>query len=99
MVTHDFARDPKVFNMMMMLILTPRYHYNTIAMVHGRFHYSLLEDLSIDFPHHMILSILDAFCDIMSCDKLIFPSYITHILIHAHVSINSSSHFYVMSAI
>ena len=53
----------------------------------------------MDIPSHMNLSILDMFHDTRSCDKLIFPSFITHILLHAHVSIPSSFHFYVMSVI
>ena len=99
MVSCDFARDPKVFNMMMKFIRTPRSHYNTITKVHARFLYSLVEGLSIDFPPHYILSILDTFCDTTSCNKLIFPSSITRILIHAHVSFPSTSHFYVMIVI
>ena len=47
----------------------------------------------------MSLSILDMFHDTSIHDKLIFPSFITHILLHAHVSIPSSFHFYVMRVI
>ena len=99
MVIYDFARDPRVFNMMMTFILTPHSHYNTIIDVCARFLYSLTEGLSMDFPSYMSLSILDMFHDTTSHDKLIFPSFITRILLHAHVSILSSSHFYVMSVI
>ena len=53
----------------------------------------------MDIPSHMSLSMLDMFHDTTSHDKLIFPSFITRILLHAHVSILSSSHFYVMSVI
>lgn len=88
-----------VFNMMMKFILTPRSHYNTITKIRAQFLYFLLEGLSIDIPSHMILSILDTFHDTASCDKLIFPSSITRILIHAYVYIPSTSHFYVMSVI
>ena len=37
MVSRDFARDPRVFNMMMKFIHTPCSHYNTITKVHARF--------------------------------------------------------------
>ena len=53
----------------------------------------------MDIPSHMSLSILDMFHDTSIHDKLIFPSFITHILLHAHVSIPSSFHFYVMRVI
>ena len=99
MVIYDFARDPRVFNMTMTFILTPCSHYNTITQVRAQFRYSLLEGPSMDIPSHMSLSMLDMFHDTTSHDKLIFPSFITRILLHAHVSILSSSHFYVMSVI
>ena len=53
----------------------------------------------MDIPSHMSLSILDMFHDTTIHDKLIFPSFITHILLPAHVSIPSSFHFYVMRVI
>ena len=43
---------------------------------------SLLEHLTIDFPSHFILSLIDVFQDSTSLDKLIFPSDITTILRH-----------------
>ena len=85
--------------MVMTFILTPRCHYNTITKPRAHFLYSLLKGLSIDFPSCMILSILDTFHDNASHDKLIFSSFIKHILIHASVSIPSSFHFSIMGAI
>ena len=98
-VTNDFAKDPWIFNMVMRFILTPRSHYNTITEPSAHFLYSLLEGLSKDFPSCMILSILDTFHDTTSCDKLIFHSFIAHIVMHASVSIPSSFHFSFMGAI
>ena len=60
---------------------------------------SLLEHLTIDFPSHFILSIIDVHLDSASCDKLIFPSAITRILCHFSVPFPSSDHFTVMCAI
>ena len=47
----------------------------------------------------MIESIIDCYRDTATCDKLIFPSTITHILTHLHDTIPSSPLFYVMGAI
>ena len=47
----------------------------------------------------MIESIIEVYKDIATCDKLIFPLVITHILIHMHVTIPPSSLFYVMGVI
>ena len=58
-----------------------------------------MEGLSIDFPSHMIESIIDCYRDTATHDKLIFPSAITHILTHMHITIPPSPHFYVMGAI
>ena len=60
---------------------------------------SLLEGLTIDFPSHFILSLIDVYKDMVTCDKLIFPSAITRILRHAFVSYPESSHFFVLCAI
>ena len=60
---------------------------------------SLLEHLTIDFPSHFILSIIDVHLDSVSHDKLIFPSAITRILYHFSVPFPSSDHFTVMCAI
>ena len=58
-----------------------------------------MEDLSIDFPSHMIESMIDIYQDTATRDKLIFASAITRILSHMHVTIPSSSPFYAMGAI
>ena len=84
--------------MVMTFVLTPWYHYNTINEPHARFLLSLMEYLSIDFPSHMIESMIDCYRDTATCDKLIFPLAITHILSHVHVSIPLSSPFYVIGA-
>ena len=60
--------------------------------------YSSKTSLSIDFPSHMIESIIDCYRDTTTCDKLIFPSTITHILTHLHFTIPFSPLFYVMGA-
>ena len=60
---------------------------------------SLLKDISIDFPSHFILSLIDVYRDTTTRDKLIFPSAITHMLCHFSVSFPESPHFLVMYAI
>ena len=86
-------------NMVMTFVLHPLSHYNSITEPHARFLLSLLEHLTIDFPFHFILSIIDVHLDSVSCDKLIFPSAITRILHHFSVPFPSSNHFTVMCAI
>ena len=58
-----------------------------------------MEDISIDFPSYMIVSMIDCYQDIAMRNKLIFPSTITHILTHMHVTIPPSPLFYVLGAI
>ena len=48
-------------------------HYNSITEPHARFFLSLLEGLTIDFPFHLILSLIDVYRDTVTRDKLIFP--------------------------
>ena len=60
---------------------------------------SLLEHLTIDFPSHFILSIIDVHLDSASRDELIFPSAIIRILRNFFVPFPSSDHFTVMCAI
>ena len=86
-------------NMVMTFVLHPLSHYNSITEPRARFLLSLLEHLTIDFPSHFILSIIDVHLDSVSCDKLIFPSAITRILCHFFVHFPSSDHFTVMCAI
>ena len=75
--TTKFAKGPRILNMVMTFVLTPRSHYNTIIKPRARFLLSLMEDLSIDFPSHMIESMIDCYRDTDTHDKLIFPSAIT----------------------
>ena len=86
-------------NMVMTFILHPLSHYNSITEPCARFLLSLLEHLTIDFPSHFILSIIDVHLDSTSRDKLIFPSAITRILCHFSISFPSSDLFTVMCAI
>ena len=60
---------------------------------------SLLEYLTIYFPSHFILSIIDVYRDMVTRDKLIFPATITRILHHYSVPFLLSNHFHVMCAI
>ena len=96
---HHFTKGPRFMNMVMTFVLHPLSHYNSITEPHTRFLLSLLEHLTVDFPSHFILSIIDVHLDSMSCDKLIFPSAITRILHHFSVPFPSSNHFTVMCAI
>ena len=48
----------------MTFVLHPLSHYNSITKPHARFLLSLLEHLTIDFPSHFILSILDVYRDL-----------------------------------
>ena len=86
-------------NMMMTFVLHPLSHYNSITEPRARFLLSLLEHLTIDFPSHFILSIIDVHLDSMFHDKLIFPSAITRNLLHFSIPLPSSDHFTVMRAI
>ena len=86
-------------NMVMTFVLHPLSHYNSITEPCARFFLSLLEHLTIDFPSHFILSIIDVHLDSVSCDKLIFPSAITRILRHFSIPFPLSDHFSTMCAI
>ena len=86
-------------NMVMTFVLHPLSHYNSIIEPHAPFLLSLLKHLTIDFPSHFILSIIDVHLDSASHNKLIFPSAITRILRHFSVPFPSSDHFTVMCAI
>ena len=50
-------------------------------------------------PFHFILSIIDVYRDMATCDKLIFPSAITRILRHFSIPFPVFDHFHVMCAI
>ena len=85
--------------MVITFVLHPLSHYNTITESHARFLLSLIEDLSIEFPSHFILSLIDVYKDTVTRDKLIFPSAITRLLGHFFVSYSESPHFTFMCAI
>ena len=94
-----FAKGPRFMNMVMTFVLHPLSHYNSITEPRARFLLSLLKHLTIDFPSHFILSIINVHLDLASCDKLIFPFAITRILRHFSVPFPSSDQFTVMCAI
>ena len=94
-----FAKGPRFMNMVMTFVLHPLSYYNSITEPCARILLSLLEHLTIDFPSHFILSIIDVHLDSASRDKLIFPSAITRILRHFSVPFPSSEHFTIMCAI
>ena len=86
-------------NMVMTFVLHPLSHYNSITEPHARFLLSLLEHLTIDFPSHFILSILDVYRDTAIRDKLNFPSAIMRVLCHFSIPFPFSNRFLVMCAI
>ena len=77
----------------------PLSHYNSIIEPHACLLLSLIEDHSIDFPSHFILSLIDVYRDMTTRDKFIFPSAITRIIHHFSISISNSHLFIVMGAI
>ena len=97
--TTVFAKGPRILNMVMIFVLTPQSHYNTITEPRAHFLLFFLENLSIHFHSHMIESTIDIYQDTATRDKLIFPSAITHILSHVHVTIPPPTPFYSMGAI
>ena len=94
-----FAKGPKFINMVMTFVLHPFSHYNSIIESRAQFLLSLLEHLTIDFSSHFILSIIDVYRDMVTHDKLIFPSAIIRILCHFSLPFPSSNHFPIMCAI
>ena len=94
-----FAKGLRFLNMVMTLIFHPLSHYNSITEPRARFLLSLLEGLTINFPSHFILSLIDVYKDSTTRDKLIFLSAIMQILCHVFVSYPESTHFSVMCAI
>ena len=93
------AKGPWFLNMVMTFVLHPLSHCNSITKSRARFLLSLLERLTIDFPSHFILSIINVHKDSASHDKLIFPLAITRILRHFSVPFLASDHFSFMCAI
>ena len=85
--------------MVMTFVLHPLSYYNSIIEPCARFLLSLIKDLTIDFPSHFILSLIDVYKDTVTYDKLIFPSAITRIICHTSVSYPESPHFSIMGAI
>ena len=94
-----FPKGLRFMNMVMTFVLHSLSHYNSITEPRARFLLSLLEHLTIDFPSHFILSIIDVHLDSASRDKLIFPSAIMRILCHFSVPFPFSDHFTVVCAI
>ena len=84
--------------MVMTFVLHLLSHYNSITEPHARFLSSLLKDLSINFPSHFILSLIDVYRDTATCDKLIFLSSIMWILRHFSVPFPVSPYFSMMGA-
>ena len=85
--------------MVMTFILTPLSCYNSITKPHAQFLLSLLKALFIDFLSHFIISIIDVYNDMMTCDKLIFSSTITQILHHFSILISDSRFYIIMGSI
>ena len=85
--------------MVMTFVLHPLSHYNSTTKPRAHFLLSLLERLTIEFPSHFILSLIDVYRDTVTCDKFIFPLAIMWILRNAFVSYPKSSHFFVIYAI
>ena len=83
----------------MTFVLHPLSHYNSITEPRARFLLFLIKHLTIDFPFHFILSIIDVYRDTASRDKLIFPSTITRVLHHFSAPFPIFDHFLVMCAI
>ena len=83
----------------MKFFLHPLSHYNSITEPRAWFLLSLLEGLTIDFPYHFILFLIDVYKDSTTRDMLIFPLATTRILRHASVFYLESTHFSVMCAI
>ena len=94
-----FAKGSRFLNMVMTFVLHPLSHYNSIIEPCAQFLLSLLEHLTIDFPSHFILSIIDVHLDLASRDKLIFPSAIMRILCHFSFPLPTSDPFSFMCAI
>ena len=95
----SFAKGPRFLNMAMTFVLHPLSHYNSIIEPRAQFLLSLLKGLSINFPSHFILSLIDVYRDTATRDKHIFPSAITRFLHHFSISYPASPHFSVMCAI
>ena len=91
-----FAKGSRFLNIVMTFILHPLSYYNSITEPCARFLLSLLMGLSIYFPCHFILSLIDVYRDTTTRDKLIFPSAIMRLFHHFFVSYPQSTHFSVI---
>ena len=85
--------------MVMTFVLHPLSHYNSVTEPRAHFLLSLIKDLTIDFPFHFILSLIDVYKDTTIRDKLIFPSTITRIIHHSSIPYPEFAHFIIMGAI
>ena len=87
--------------MVMTFVLHPLSRYNSIIEPRARFLLSFIEDLTIDFPSHFILFLINVYKDTTTCDKLIFSSAstITRIICHSSISYPEFAHFTIMGAI
>ena len=94
-----FTKGQRFLNMVTTFILHPFSYYNSITEPRARFLLSFLKDISIDFPSHFILSLIDVYKDTTTRDKLIFPSTIMRLLHHFFVSYPKSTHFSIICAI
>ena len=83
----------------MTFVLHSLSYYNSITEPCAQFLLSLLEHLTIDFPSHFILSIIDVHRNLASRDKLIFPFAIMRILHHFFVPFLVFDHFSYMCVI
>ena len=94
-----FTKGPRFLNMVMTFVLRPLSHYNSITEPRARFLLSLIEDLTINFPSHFILFLMDVYRDTMTHDKLIFLFAIMRIIRHSSVSYPKSSHLTIIGVI
>ena len=94
-----FAKCSRFLNMLMTFILHSLSHYNTIIEPRARFLLSLIKGLTINFPSHFILSLIDIYKDTTTHDKFIFPSAITRLLRHFSISYHEAPHFSFICAI
>lgn len=97
--THDFAKGSRTLNMVMTFVSLHDLTITLLLSLMLVFLSSLLEGLSMDFPSHVIISIIDIYHDIATSDKLIFPLTITRIITHMHIAIPSSPLFTIIGAI
>ena len=91
-----FVKGPKFLNMVMIFVLHSLSHYNSITEPCAHFLLFLIKDLTIDFPSHFVLSLIDVYKDTTTHDKLIFSSAIMRLLCHFSVSYLESPHFTFM---